>query len=362
MENKLKKNKDSNCEKNSGVLCSLPEIRERDLSHITDGNRARLISLISKMWVNGTEITFYFFKEPVKWRGGSEQEQAVRQAFETWKQLGIGLSFREVDNSADATIKIGFDQADGAWSYIGRDNIEFASDPAKRTTNFGWDLTTEFGRDTALHEIGHVLGFPHEHQNPRAGIVWDEEKVYSNLGAPPNNWSRDETFWNVIRKIPANTVDGSDWDKNSIMHYQFEAGLIKVPVEYQTKPLIPQAGLSEVDIETVRKLYPPQEEQFSELKAFESQRFTITPGEQVDYTINPTSSRKYTLQTFGKVDTVMVLFELRDGVQDYIDGNDDSGQDINAKIVAYLHRGREYIIRTRLYYSEEQGCGSVMIY
>ena len=26
--------------------------------------------------------------------------------------------------------------------------------------NFGWDLTTPYGRVTALHEIGHPLGFP----------------------------------------------------------------------------------------------------------------------------------------------------------------------------------------------------------
>jgi hypothetical protein len=358
-----KKNQDNSKTNVKGVLCcSLPEVRERDLSHITDGNRARLISLISKMWVNGTDITFYFFKEPVNWRGASEQEQAVRQAFKIWKQQNIGLSFREVDSPEDAIIKIGFDQSDGSWSYVGRDSIEFASDPTKRTTNFGWDLTTEYGRDTALHEIGHILGFPHEHQNPRAGIVWDEEKVYSNLGGAPNFWSRDETFWNIIRKIPPNSVDGSEWDKNSIMHYQFEAGLIKEPKEYQSKPLIPEGGLSNVDIETVKKLYPPQNKNFMELKPFESQRFTISAGEQMDLIIKPSTSRKYTLQTFGKIDTVMVLFELRDGVQEYIDGNDDSGQKSNSMIERYLNRGSEYLIRIRLYYSDCYSNGCVMIY
>jgi hypothetical protein len=192
---------------------------------------------MAKMWVNGTNLTYFFFKEPAHWRGGSNQEQAVRNAFSTWKDLGIGLTFQEVDNATDAMIRIGFDQSDGSWSYVGRDCIDIAPDPEKRTTNYGWDLTTPYGRDTALHELGHVLGFPHEHQNPRAGIVWDEEKVYESLGAPPNNWPRDQTYWNVIRKIPANTVDGSAWDKDSIMHYQFGAGLIQQPSIYQTRPL-----------------------------------------------------------------------------------------------------------------------------
>ena len=342
--------------------CSLPQVQERDLSHISDGNRARLIALMSNIWVNGTDLTYYFFKSPAHWRGGSKQEQAVKAAFDTWKQLGIGLTFREVDDADEAIVKIGFDQSDGSWSYVGRDCIKYASDPASRTTNFGWDLTTAYGKDTALHELGHVLGFPHEHQNPRAGILWDDEKVYASLGGPTNNWSREQTHWNIIRKIPANTVDGSDWDKNSIMHYQFEAGLIKQPSEYQTRPLVPESGLSPVDIKTVQTLYPPQEPRLPELRPFESQRFTIAAGEQVDYMIKPTISRKYTLQTFGQMDTVMVLFEIRDGVQELIDGDDDSGWEYNAKIRARLHRGREYIVRTRLYFAESQGQGSIMVY
>ncbi len=352
----------SDIEEQKFQCCSLPKIQERDLNHISDVNRLRLINVISKMWVNGTDLTYFFFKSPAIWRGGSKQEQAVRDAFDTWKQLGIGLTFREVDNATDATIKVGFDQTDGSWSYVGRDCIKYASSPTDRTTNFGWDLTTPYGRDTALHELGHVLGFPHEHQNPLAGIIWDEEKVYASLGAPPNNWSREETNWNIIRKIPANTVDGSDWDKNSIMHYQFQAGLIKEPAEYQTQPLIPESGLSSVDIETVKKIYPLPEKRLPELRAFESQRFTIAAGEQVDYIINPSTSRKYTMQTFGQMDTVMVLFEIRNGVQEFIDGNDDSGFSYNAKIIARLHRNREYIVRTRLYFSTSQGSGAIMIY
>ena len=146
------------------------------------------------------------------------------------------------------------------------------------------------------------------------------------------------------------------------MHYQFAAGLIKEPAEYKDKALIPESGLSDVDIKTIRLLYPPQKEQFPELRAFESQRFTIAAGEQVDFIIKPTISRKHTLQTFGQMDTVMVLFEIRDGVQEYMEGDDDSGYEYNAKIRARLHKGREYIVRTRLYFAESQGHGSIMIY
>jgi hypothetical protein len=344
------------------LTCSLPDIKERDLSHISDGNRARLIARMTKMWVNGTNLTYYFFRSPANWRGGSIQEQAVRDAFKSWKDLGIGLTFQEVDDAEEATIRIGFDQSDGAWSYVGRDCIDVAKDPAERTTNYGWDLTTTYGRDTALHEIGHILGFPHEHQNPKAGIIWDEDKVYENFAGDPNYWSKEKTDWNIIRKIPANTVDGSEWDKDSIMHYHFEAGLIKHPSEYQTQPLIPADGLSALDIETIRKLYPSLERGPAEIRPFESQKFNVDPGEQADFLIKPSFSREYTIQTFGRMDTVMVLFEMYGGTPVYIDGDDDSGLSYNAKITFRLHRGREYLVRTRLYYADSKGSGAIMLY
>ena len=71
-----------------------------------------------------------------------------------------------------AQIRIAFDPAEDSASYVGTDNLGI--DSAKSTMNFGWDLTTPYGHTTALHEIGHAIGFPHEHQNPKGGIVWNE--------------------------------------------------------------------------------------------------------------------------------------------------------------------------------------------
>lgn len=342
--------------------CTQPKIPQRDLSQVSNPLRARLISLLGRAWVNGTELNYYFFTQPAQWVGGEDQMQAVREAFQTWKDLGIGLTFREVTNPAEAQIRIGFDQTDGSWSYVGRDAIDYASSPDERTMNFGWDLTTPYGRDTALHEIGHALSFPHEHQNPKAGIVWHEDKVYSYFAAPPNNWDRDTTYWNIIRKIEPNDVDGSNWDRDSIMHYQFAAGLIAEPPEYETQPLIPAPGLSQTDIDSVRLFYPPLETDEPQLEPYVSERFDIAAGQQLDFVILPQASRSYTMQTFGQMDTVMVLFERRDGFEEYIDGDDDGGTDFNAKITAHLSQGREYILRIRLYYTHQQGGGAVLLF
>jgi hypothetical protein len=229
--------------------------------------------------------------------------------------------------------------------------------------NFGWDLTMPYGHDTALHEIGHALGFPHEHQNPVAGIVWDEDAVYSYFAGPPNYWDSAKTHYNVIRKISPVVVQGSRWDKDSIMHYQFEAGLISAPEQYQEQPLIPAPGLSQIDIEEVRGFYPGDtEEALPELKPYLSQLVEIDPGQQLDFLIRPTVSRRYTIQTFGSMDTVIVLFEDVDGEPAYVAGDDDSGTVYNARIETQLRRNRTYYLRLRLYYSDRAGQGSVMLW
>jgi hypothetical protein len=339
-------------------ICSVPKIAEKEFGPEVSAQRAHLLRIITKKWVNGTVLHYYFFTDQLG--GGEDQKNVVRQAFKTWKDLGIGLEFQEVNNREDAEIRIGFLQGDGAWSYVGRDNLNIGQN--ERTMNFGWDLTREGEIDTALHEIGHAMGFPHEHQNPNAGIVWNEEAVYAQLAGPPNFWSREQTHWNIIRKIPADTVEGSDWDKDSVMHYPFSAGMIKEPSQYQTQPLIPSGGLSEKDIATARFFYPPMEPSFPELKPHESQKLLIKTGEQRNFQIKPTTSRKYKFQTFGGSDTVMVLFEEVNGELKYLTGDDDSGTDLNASFEVKLLKDRKYVLKIRLYYNFSTGDTAVMMW
>jgi len=340
----------------------LPNVPDRKLDEHLDPGREFLIRYIEKKWVNNTVLHYYFFKSPASWRANDSQNQAVRNAFKEWKQLGIGLQFVEVNQPEDAEIRIGF-QRGGSWSYVGRDAIDLVSNINERTMNFGWDLTTPYGRDTALHEIGHALGFPHEHQNPNAGIIWDVDEVNREFSGPPNNWDEAKIYHNILRKVSSAEVDGSNWDKNSIMHYQFGAGLIKSPAGYKTKALIPQPGLSVTDKTEVKKFYPDtSQKQLTELKPFLSKIVKLSAGQQIDYLIKPSISRKYTMQSFGTMDTVMVLFEDDNGTPVYLEGDDDSGFNTNSKIEYRLLNGRSYYLRMRLYYSTGIGQGGVMLW
>jgi hypothetical protein len=335
-------------------------------------DRLEAILLTRTKWVNGTVLHYYFFDREtdgqnvrfadgttrfVSWVGPERQRQVVREAFEAWKQVGTGLEFREVTDRSEAEIRIGFQPDDGSWSYVGRDVL--AQGANARTMNFGWDLTTTQGRSTALHEIGHTLGMPHEHQNPYAGIVWDEEAVYAFLGRPPNNWDRSTTHHNVLRKLSTSEVEGSTWDPDSIMHYAFPAGLIREPAAY-TGGIRPPGTLSALDREFVARWYPPLAPDLVTLEPMRSVLTDLGPGEQADYAIEPRGTRRHRIGTFGASDTVIVLFEEVDGELRYLAGDDDSGKDLNALLRVKLFRGRRYVLRVRLYSSWESGQTAVM--
>jgi len=353
--------------------CALPPLPVRELSADIPHDRARAILLGSSKWVNGTVLHYYFFDKDtdgeqvrfangqrrfVSWVGGEDQRQVVRDSFAKWKSLPIGLSFEEVHDRTDAEVRIGFMETDGSWSYIGRQVLDQAVN--ERTMNFGWDLTTPYGHTTALHEIGHTLGLPHEHQNPFAGIVWDEAAVYEFFAGDPNFWPRDQTFSNVLKKLSPTQVSGSAWDPDSVMEYDFPPGLIKQPAKYRDG-IHPPGTLSQIDQDWARKWYPgeagPRERT---LKAFESTPMSLKAGEQADFVIAPDASRSYQIATFGTADTVMVLFEDDHGTLRYLKGDDDSGTDRNAKITQKLVKGRRYRLKVRLYWAGESGQTAVM--
>ena len=357
-------------------FCSLHTVPKRVFAPGVTPARERLINIFRHKWVSGTVLHYYFFDRDTDgedvlledgstrfqtWKGAESEREVVRQAFDVWAQQAIGLRFEEVSAREEAEVRIGFMRGDGAWSWLGREILDHG--PNERTMNFGWNIAAPGELDTAIHEIGHTLGFPHEHQNPRAGIEWDEEAVYRDLAQPPNEWDRDKTFWNIIRKLEPNEVQGTTWDPDSIMHYSFKKGLIRKPEQFFVNGLQPAGGLSERDKSWVKALYPPTDDaQAPLLRPGLSVLLEIGPGQQRDFRIVPQETRTYEFRTFGTSDAVMVLFEDEGGQLRYRIGDDDSGEDLNASFRIKLLKGHHYVLRLRLYHSDRRDQTSVMMW
>jgi hypothetical protein len=324
--------------------------------------RARLIRETANKWMNGSTIRYWFFDKPAKYVGAASQKEVVRKAFAQWKALGIGLHFQEVASRDRADVRIAFMDGDGSWSYIGTDVLTRRADP--RTMNFGWSLTDDpaEGADTALHEIGHTLGFPHEHQNPFAGIVWNEKAVYAALAGDPNFWSKSTTFHNILEKIQPDKVQGSRWDPNSVMHYPFEPGLILKPVKYR-KGLKPAGGLSARDREWALTFYPGTvPATLPQLTPFETVPISVSSGQQTDFAFKPIQTRDYEFRTFGDADSIMALYSKRGVGAKPLAQEDDSGHEHNAHLKTHLKAGEEYVLRLRVRYAKPAAPAAVMVW
>jgi hypothetical protein len=142
----------------------------------------------------------------------------------------------------------------GSWSYIGTDS-QYYSRKGVASMNFGWfdDRTSdEEFRRTTVHEFGHALSLIHEHQHPSGGISWKIDAVYAyykKLG-----WDKDAVDNNIFRKYEVGQVNGSAYDRTSIMHYPIAVELVTNPAQAVGW----NTDLSAIDRQVISSLYSAQ--------------------------------------------------------------------------------------------------------
>lgn len=333
-------------------LCTQPPRIKRKFAKNVRPERKKIIILNSTQWANGTEIKYMFLK------GDSKQKEIVRKAFRRWEKIGIGITFREVKTREESLVRIGFNLKDDSWSSVGRDILSASKNA--RTMNFAIDLTGPGGMATALHEVGHTLGFDHEHQSPFAGIVWNEKAVYETYKGDPNYWTKAETRAQILDKLPAKNVSGTSWDANSIMHYDFEEGLIKLPKKYR-KGITPPGVISRRDKIRAKKFYPKVNANYKKVKYGKQVKFGAKSGQQIEFVFTAPHTKTYTFQTKGELDTVMVVYEMEGKQRHYMLGDDDSGFDKNSRVAFPCVKGREYLIKIKVTYAARGGEGAIRV-
>lgn len=194
---------------------------------------------------NQDELTVSFLN------GSQVQKDRVKKHAPEWsKHCAITFKFLETPDP-NADIRISF-RCGGHWSYLGRFCRNIPSGKATMNIELGRLDFDEDWRRVVLHEFGHALGFEHEQRHPERKLNMDEPAVLEYY-MRTQGWSAAKVYEQVIDKanVSRSEWEGTDWDKDSIMHYAFPAELTtdNKGVEWNTK-------LSEKDKEHAAKAYP----------------------------------------------------------------------------------------------------------
>lgn len=305
----------------------------------------RAIIVPGRMWVNGSTLRVHFM-------GGTQQQRQIAREQAAWWTEHANLDFAFVDDPR-AEIRVAFDPADGAWSYLGTEARDF---PAREPTmNLGF---LEDG--TAAHEFGHAIGLDHEHMSPFGGIEWNEEVVIRDLAGSPNYWTPAETRANVLDKYAVSQIRGTRFDRESIMLYFYPDAWVK-----NGRGTKQNAVLSALDKSFIAstRAYPGRGQRAPApvaltVGARKAATARIgTPGEEDLFAFTVRKAGRHVARTGGKQDLVMQLFGPGSRTS-LIATDDDSGLGLNARVIADLVPG-EYFVQVR--HVRKRGTGAYTV-
>jgi hypothetical protein len=132
------------------------------------------------------------------------------------------------DDVNNANIKVVFKSDLQSFAGVGS---QVVSESLGEDLHFGW---WEMG--TILHEIGHVFGMIHEHQNPIGGqtLRWKKDLAVQYFSC--QGWDQQMIEHNVFEKIDETTVNGSYFDPLSVMLYDYPACLTENGIATRRNP------------------------------------------------------------------------------------------------------------------------------
>jgi hypothetical protein len=253
------------------------------------------------LWDNGKTIVVRFLS------GGTAMQDRIKTIAKEWEKYA-NIYFTFVPSGA-SHIRVNLDSKGGHNSLIGI--LATMIDPEVKTMNLD---TTDFKtyeamRRTVLHEFGHALGLLHEHYSPVAGIPWNKEVVYKELGTS-QGWDKQTVDVNLFQEFKVSYTNGTQYDKKSIMHYPI---LAKWTTSGYSVPW--NNEISEGDKALIAALYPKTGERVREVP-----RFVVTDYTKMDVLNSSTAQGlllypSFNISTAGKEGKVYftVLFYDKDG-------------------------------------------------
>ena len=189
------------------------------------------------VWPAGSTLTGCFFL------GERAHRQSIADAAHDWStsanirfDFGHAPGYRDCDGERPSVVRIGFRMSLASQSHTGTLALDAATNRPNVFIGIGGVATRPIQeiREAALHEIGHFLGLPHEHQHPaspcpaefKIQAVCERQDVFATYSDRERTEMLEMMQGQVrLRRNPANSPHPA-YDAASIMHYRFPAGLL----------------------------------------------------------------------------------------------------------------------------------------
>jgi hypothetical protein len=230
------------------------------------GGPRRLALLTGSRWpATGMKFTVQFLDNPSPGLKSKILEhmnawsRSANVSFEETRGVGM-VRIARLDRPADMA---------GYWSYVGTQILGIEADqPTLNLDSF--TLRTpdaEFFR-VVRHEVGHALGFEHEHMRRDLVEKIDRKKAISYYRRECD-WTREETIEQVLTPLDGRSIMGTrESDPTSIMCYEIPAEITK-----NGRAIVGGTDITEKDSAFAAKIYPKPDAESAQTL----QRLRMTP-------------------------------------------------------------------------------------
>jgi hypothetical protein len=235
------------------VIAAETAIRQNPINRVSSDSlgsigitlsKDHLAVMSSKYWgANGVSLTVGFLESTPM-----DLKKRILSHMNAWNEYA-NVEF--ILSDIDPQVRITRD-GQGYWSYLGTDILHIPKgEPTMCLQQFTMQTPEMEYKRVVRHEVGHTLGFPHEHM--RRAIV---ERIDPNKAIKyyqqTQGWPPSVVYQQVLTPLAESSIFGTnDADETSIMTYQITGLITK-----DGRPILGGFDIAPQDAEFVAKIYP----------------------------------------------------------------------------------------------------------